>query len=274
MNKLRNRILVSLVGIPVLLLVLLVLPPIYTPVSIALLAIIASYETSRALGVKQIRVQAYSMLLAAGVPFWVYCGEQPLPALCALFVYVVLLFAEALPSHYKVEVGLIGGVFFFSVFVPYFLSSIVRIGFHPLRSCYILVPLLIPFLSDMVAMFSGMLFGKHKLAPEISPKKTKEGSMGGLLGGTIAVLLYGLIISLMMDVEVNFLYLSLYGLLGSAVSQIGDLSFSYVKRQNNIKDFGSIFPGHGGVLDRFDSVTFCAPFIEILIILIPAFTKG
>lgn len=273
MKKLRNRILVSLAGVPILLLVLLVLPSIYTPILIALLAMIASYETSRALGVKQIRVQVYSMFLAGGVPFWVYYGELPLPALCAILLYVVLLFMEALPSHYKIEIGLIGGVFFFSIFVPYFLSSIVRIGFQPLRDYYVLVPLLIPFLSDAVAMFSGMLFGKHKLAPEISPKKTKEGSIGGLIGGTVAVLLYGVIISFMSDVEVNYFYLAIYGFFGSAVSQIGDLSFSYVKRQNGIKDFGSIFPGHGGVLDRFDSVIFCAPFIEILIILIPAFTR-
>jgi phosphatidate cytidylyltransferase len=234
---------------------------------------IASFETSRALSVKQIRVQAYSMLLAAGVPFWVYYGEGPFPALCGLLLYVVLLFVEALRSHYEVEIGLVGGVFLFSTFVPYFLSSIVRIGLHPLRDYYILVPLLIPFLSDAVAMFSGMLFGKHKLAPDISPKKTKEGSIGGLLGGTVAVLLYGFVISLIADVGVNYFYLALYGLLGSAISQIGDLSFSYVKRQNGVKDFGTIFPGHGGVLDRFDSVIFCAPFLEILIMYIPAFTR-
>lgn len=273
MNKLRNRILVSMVGVPVLLLVLLVLPSIFTPILIALLAIVASYETSRALSVKQVRVQAYSMLLAAGVPFWVYNGERPFLALCWLLIYVVLLFMEALCSHYKIEIARVGGLFFFSTIVPYFLSSIVRIGLHPMREYYILIPLLIPFLSDAVAMFSGMLFGKHKLAPEISPKKTKEGSIGGLIGGTVAVLLYGFIISLVTDASVNYLYLVLYGLLGSSISQIGDLSFSYVKRQNGIKDFGTIFPGHGGVLDRFDSVIFCAPFLEIMIMYIPAFTR-
>lgn len=270
----RNRILVSIAGIPVLLFVLLVLPPIYTPILISALAMVASYETSRALGVKQFRMQAYSILLAGAVPFWVYYGEGPLPALCGLLLYVILLFAAALPSHYTVEIGLIGGVFFFSVFAPYFLSSIVRIGLNPLRSGYILVPLVIPFLSDAMAMFSGMLFGKHKLAPDISPKKTREGSIGGLIGGTLGILLYGSVIHFILGAEVNYLYLAIYGVLGSAISQFGDLSFSYVKRQHNIKDFGSIFPGHGGVLDRFDSVIFCAPVIEILIILIPAFRMG
>lgn len=269
--KLRNRILVTIVGVPILLLVLLVLPPVFTPFSIAALAMIASFEISRALGIQKLRTQIYSMILAGGIPFWVYHGEGQLPALCALLVYVLLLFAEALPSHFKVEVGQIGGVFLFSVFVPYFLSSIVRIGLNPLRHAYILVPLLIPFLSDATAMFSGMFFGKHKLAPQVSPKKTVEGSLGGLVGATLAVLLYGVIVSRVMLVEVNYLYLAVYGLFGAMVSQLGDLSFSYVKRQNGIKDFGTVFPGHGGVLDRFDSVIFCAPFIEILIMLIPAF---
>ncbi len=267
----RNRLIVSAVGIPLLLLVLLYLPIIYTPVLIAALGIVASFETSRAMGVTHLRIQIYSMVLAAGVPFWVYYGEQQLPALCGMLLYVALLFLEALPSHYSVKISVIGGVFFFSAFVPYFLSSLVRIGQNPLGHAYILVPLVIPFLSDAVAMFAGMLFGKHKLAPEISPKKTREGSLGGLLGGTLGVLLYGFIVSRLMPVEANYLYLLVYGLFGSAVSQIGDLSFSYVKRQNGVKDFGTVFPGHGGVLDRFDSVIFCAPFIEILIMVIPAF---
>ena len=267
----RNRILVSIVGVPILLAVLLGLPIIYTPVLISLLSMVASYEASRALGVKHFRIQLYSMILSAAIPFWVYYGEGQLPALIGLLTYVALLFIEALPSKYEVKVSLIGGVFFFSVFVPYFLSSLVRIGQDPLRHAYILVPIIIPFLSDAMAMFSGMFFGKHKLAPEISPKKTIEGSIGGLLGGTLAVLLYGLVIAQIMPVEVNYFALLLYGFFGSAVAQIGDLSFSYVKRQNDIKDYGTIFPGHGGVLDRFDSVIFCAPCIEIFIMLLPAF---
>jgi len=271
--RLRNRILVALVGSPILLWVLLGLPPIFTPVFVALLAMVASYEASRALGVKHLRIQAYSMVLSAGIPFWVYFGEGQLPALIAMLLYVGLLFMEALPSNYAVKVSSIGAVFFFSVFIPYFLSSLVRINALPLRLCYILVPLIIPFMSDACAMFSGMLFGKRKLAPGISPKKTLEGSIGGLAGGTLAALLYGLIIGHIMGVEVHFAALLIYGCLGSAVSQIGDLSFSYVKRQNGIKDFGDIFPGHGGVLDRFDSVIFCAPFIEVLIMVLPAFTS-
>ena len=84
----RNRILVALVGVPLLLLVLLVLPPIYTPVFISILAMIASYEVNRVLKVTQIRIQVYSILLADTIPFWVYYGEGQLPALCAMLLYI------------------------------------------------------------------------------------------------------------------------------------------------------------------------------------------
>ncbi len=269
----RSRIIVATIGTPILLWVLLFLPILYTPILVALLSLVASYEIGRALGLRHARIQLYSMVLSAAIPFWVFYGEGQLPALIGMLLYVALIFLEAPPSKYRVEIGLIGGVFFFSVFVPYFLSSLVRIGQNPLRIAYILVPIVIPFLSDAMAMFAGILFGRHKLAPGISPKKTVEGSLGGLLGGTIAILLYGWIVSHVMLLEVHYLYLLAYGFFGSAVSQIGDLSFSYVKRQNGIKDYGTVFRGHGGVLDRFDSVIFCAPFIEILIMLIPAFTS-
>lgn len=270
----RNRILVSIVGVPVLLLTLLVFPLIFTPILVAILSMIASFEISRALGLRHMRIRLYSMLLAAAVPFWAYTGEMPFAAFCTLLLYVVLVFVEALGSRYMVDMTKVGAVFFFCLIAPYFLSSIVRIGATPLRDAYILLPLAIPFLTDSTAMFSGMLFGKHKLAPSISPKKTREGSLGGVIGGVVLTLLYGLVVSMILDVSVNYFYLAIYGLFGSAISQLGDLCFSYIKRQNNLKDFGTIFPGHGGVLDRFDSVIFCAPLVEMLIILLPAFRQG
>lgn len=270
----RNRILVSIVGIPAILLVLLVLPPLYTPLAVAALAALASFELDRAMAIGHGRIRIYSMLLALAVPFWVYFGADSRLALCGLLIYVLLVFAEALASRYTIQMEQVGGLFFCTLFVSYFLSSVVRIGQVPLRQAYILLPILIPFLSDAMAMFSGMLFGKHKLAPTISPKKTVEGCLGGLLGGTLGVLLYGLILSTFFGLSVQYGYLAVYGLFGSAVSQFGDLSFSYLKRQHQIKDFGSVFPGHGGVLDRFDSVIFCAPFLELLILLLPAIQAG
>ena len=90
------------------------------------------------------------------------------------------------------------------------------------------------------------------------------------MGAIICCLLYGAVMQYGFSLKANYLLFALYGALGSVVSQIGDLSFSYIKRQYGIKDFGNILPGHGGVLDRFDSVIFCAPLIEILITYLPA----
>ena len=87
-------------------------------------------------------------------------------------------------------------------------------------------------------------------------------------------LLYGLVFHFITDVEVNYYFLAVYGILGGVITEVGDLAFSYVKRNRKIKDFGHILPGHGGVLDRFDSVIFCAPLIELLIQWLPAFSKG
>ena len=120
-------------------------------------------------------------------------------------------------------------------------------------------------------MFAGMFLGRHKLAPELSPKKTVEGAIGGLVGGVVLCLLYGLVMGLILDLEANYYFLAVYGILGGVVSQVGDLAFSYVKRTQKIKDFGHLLFGHGGVLDRFDSVIFCAPLVELLIRWIPAF---
>ena len=165
----------------------------------------------------------------------------------------------------------VGGAAFFAVFISYCLSSIVRIGMMDLRTSYIFLPIVIPFVGDAAAMFAGMAFGKHKLCPELSPKKTVEGSVGEWVGTVVICIVYGVAFHFITGVTVNYFFLAVYGILGGAISQIGDLAFSYVKRTRKVKDFGHVLPGHGGVLDRFDSVIFCAPLIELLIIWLPAF---
>ncbi len=177
----------------------------------------------------------------------------------------------AISSHYTVTLEKMGGSFFFAMLIPYFLSTFVRLRPDASGASYlILLPLVAAFTSDAFALFAGMAFGKHKLAPELSPKKTVEGAVGGLVGAhrLLPDLRCGDAVRLPAEGE-----LRLPGhlrSLGSLVSQLGDLSFSYIKRQYGLKDFGNIFPGHGGVLDRFDSVIFCAPLIEILIYWMPA----
>lgn len=119
------------------------------------------------------------------------------------------------------------------------------------------------FGTDVMAYFSGYLLGKHKLCPKISPKKTIEGSVGGIMGSAILSGLFGYFF--MSDILVHCLII---GVLGGIVSQFGDLTASIFKRKMGIKDYGNLIPGHGGILDRFDSVLFTGPMVYYYITLV------
>jgi len=119
--------------------------------------------------------------------------------------------------------------------------------------------------TDTFAYFTGNLLGRHKLAPKISPKKTIEGAVGGVIFCTLAFVLYGFIISkINTEIQPNYLLLVCAGIAISVIAILGDLAMSAFKRNYGVKDFGAIFPGHGGILDRFDSVMAVAPVIMIL----------
>lgn len=271
-----KRILVAVVCIPLIFVIFFWLPPIFLPIMISVLSMIALHEVLWSTGfVKNAWISGLSIALSGVIPFWVFIGEGRKSALCGIFLYFVAVFAVAISSHYTVTMEKMGGSFFFAMLIPYFLSSFVRlnameVGGVAMGKYLILIPLLAAFTSDAFALFAGMAFGKHKLAPELSPKKTVEGAVGGFAGAIACCLIYGAVMQFGFHLQVNYLFLALYGALGSVVAQLGDLSFSYIKRQYGLKDFGNIFPGHGGVLDRFDSVIFCAPLVEILIHWLPA----
>ena len=266
-----KRIMVAVVCIPLIFVIFFLLPPIFLPIAISGLSMVGVHEVLWSTGfVNNAKISTLSICLSGVVPFWVYIGQGMQTALVGTFLYFVLIFLVAISSHYTVTLEKMGGSFFFAMLIPYFLSTFIRLQDLPLGGYLMLVPLVAAFGSDAFALFAGMAFGKHKLAPELSPKKTVEGAVGGVAGAVGCCLVYGLVMKLGFQLEVSFLRFVVYGVLGSLLAQVGDLSFSYIKRQYGLKDFGNVFPGHGGVLDRFDSVIFCAPLIEILIRWLPA----
>lgn len=131
------------------------------------------------------------------------------------------------------------------------------------------------WLTDTGAYLFGITMGKHKMAPQISPKKTVEGAVGGVLFCLSTVFLLTMAYHWIcirfwnITLEINYLYLLILTLLASGVSMLGDLSASLVKRQCHVKDYGSIMPGHGGIMDRFDSVYFVIPLAYLFIKLFP-----
>ena len=270
-----KRWMVAIVGVPVLIFVFYGLSSVWTAIMFSLIAVLAVYEGLWSTGlVKHFRIVMYSVILSGLIPLWAYFGGEEKLLLVGVFAYTFLIFCEALASNYTVTFEKLCAAFFFAVLIPFFFSSFIRIrmGSGELGVYYLLMPLVASFASDSFALFAGMAFGKHKLAPSLSPKKTVEGALGGFAGAIASCIIYGIIVNIAFDLRVNYVALVLYGALGSVVAQIGDLSFSYIKRQCGLKDFGKLLPGHGGILDRFDSVLFCAPLIEILVWLLPAFS--
>ena len=160
-------------------------------------------------------------------------------------------------------------VLFAGGILPVLIASIVRLGMLEQGSLYVCLPFVIAFSCDSGAYFVGCGIGKHKLVPRLSANKTVEGSIGGFFFAIAVTLLYGVILRTA-GFTVNFAVMAVYGFLGALFCQLGDLSFSAVKRLCGVKDYGNLLPGHGGMLDRFDSMDWTAALIELLVAWVPA----
>ena len=261
-----KRIVVSVILLPLLLLVLLWAPKICTALLFAALAGIAAWELLVGTDlVIQTRPVIYTVTVAALVPLWSYFGCNGTLGEVGVLAFFLLLFMEELLSHGKLPFEKIAVCFVGGLVIPYMLASLVRIITDENGRLLILIPFIIAFLSDSGAYFVGCAIGKHKMAPVISPKKSWEGFFGGLVTAILGMILYALIVNKFFRCEVNYLFAAVYGLVGALGGVFGDLCFSVIKRQTGIKDYGNLIPGHGGALDRFDSIIVVAPLVELLL---------
>ena len=266
----KTRILSAVVLVPILFVVVLALDEIVATALMALMMSIGAYELLyRTRLVRHSRLVLYSCLMAFFMAIWSYLGAVQAYLLLATLVFLVLLFMEMMLDHVKVRFETLTVCFFAGFVVPWLLTSLIRILMLGIGRYVIMIPFVVAFVSDGGAYFAGYFLGKHKLAPVVSPNKTIEGAVGGLLAAMLAMILYALILDLGFHFQVNYLVAILYGLVGSAVGVFGDLIFSVIKRQTGIKDYGNLIPGHGGILDRFDSVMMVAPLMEALLVLLP-----
>ena len=267
----KTRTLVGLALLPPFLLILLVCPPWMTAVLTAALSVVAVYELLETAGLarRHLRLQIYSAVAAVGVCIWCACGSPTVWGTLLLLAYFGAVFGEMLAAHTRLLFPKVCAAAFSGLVVPYFLSSLVRILLMSNGRFYVLAALIMAFGSDTGAYFIGVAFGKRKLAPLISPKKTVEGFIGGILSSVMLMLIYGIVIRFVFHYDVSFVAATLYGILGSLAAVMGDLTFSVIKRQSGIKDYGNLMPGHGGALDRFDSMIVAAPLAELLAAAIP-----
>ena len=266
----KTRILAAAVLLPLLLIIVLLLPKVCTAVLFGVMAALAAYELMQ--GTKLVthtRLTVYAMVFAFLVPMWGFFGQVYAWALVGTLVFVALLYMELLLSKGKLPYASVAISLAAGILIPFLFTAIVRIFATELGIYRIFIPFILAMVSDTGAYFAGRFFGKNKLAPVISPNKTVEGAIGGVLATVLAMIIYCIVMQFGFHLRVNYLYAVIYGLLGSLAGVFGDLSFSAIKRQVGIKDYGNLIPGHGGILDRFDSMTLVAPLTEALLLLIP-----
>ena len=265
----KTRIITAAVAIPILLLILLVANKIVAAIVWAALMAVAAYELLYSTGlIREGRLVIYACVMAFAVTMWSYFGAIHAYFLLIVLVFMALLFAEMMHAHVKITFDKICMCIVAGLIVPFLLSSLIRILTLKIGRFVILIPFIVAFGSDAGAYFTGFFFGKHKMAPVLSQHKTIEGALGGIAAAVVCMIVYGLIMHLL-NFRVNYLYAAVYGLFGSLAGIFGDLCFSVIKRQTGIKDYGNILPGHGGILDRFDSMMMVGPLMEALLLLIP-----
>ena len=272
-----KRILVAVVGVPFLLAVLVAAPEWATYALLCGLSIIGTHELMSAVcGAKKAR-RWWGLAATTGVFVLttVFFSDPRFAdtSLHGLFPFLtaalmVLIFLILVTEHGRGEDSLtlldLCAILLSGAAIPLAFSCLLRLRMMELGGGLVLIPLVSAFCSDTMALFTGMALGKHKLAPLVSPNKTVEGSLGGLVGGMVGMVLFRIIFFLCTEVQLNIAWCVLLGLVGAAMGQLGDLSFSAVKREFGIKDYGRLLPGHGGVLDRFDSVIFAAPVLWLI----------
>lgn len=227
---------------------------------IAVLAIIALNEMY-----KPLKITKYKSLCIIGTITTlavIFAGEY---SGIIVSIAIMLFFAAAVFNHEKIRFNTICTALFVTLYISF--------GFHYLETMLklecglgmLFFVLIAAFVTDSGAYFTGRAIGKHKLAPNLSPKKTVEGSVGGVVCSVIAIFVYKYIMQYAYTgIELNTANIIVNVTIAAVAGEIGDLSASLVKRELGIKDYGKIMPGHGGVLDRFDSILFVAPTVYFL----------
>lgn len=271
MKSLGPRLLTAAIGIPAVVLIML-LSELWPPLIGIIVGIASAIMVGEYLSGKKLLSCTPLMLVCA-----LYALLMPISVsvgvLAYLFTYLFLLggFIVSLVNYRNLHFSNLAYAMFGTMLITFGMSAVplacATNGYSV--SYYFVLIFLLPWMADGGGFFIGSFFGRHKLCPNISPKKTVEGVLGGVVFCVASALLMGVVFQLLVfrgdeALRVNFPALVILAILDSVISIVGDLSFSLIKRYLKIKDYGSIFPGHGGMLDRCDSIIFTAPLVVLM----------
>ena len=267
------RIISALVGLPILIF-FVVMGGIYLQVAVAALSLMGMFEFYMAVSKKIKAVHVVGFLTEI---MYISLIQKPdvFPVIITaamLCIMIILVFRHNTNSIYDGCTAIFG-----FLYAGYLMADIFLIrSMEGVGAAMVWVPFICAWGSDTGAYFTGSAFGRHKRAPVLSPKKSVEGAIGGVVSGAVLNMVFAAVMCRAFDFggifDRELLYViivfGIIGAVGAAFSQLGDLAASAVKRFTKIKDYGKIMPGHGGVLDRFDSVLFTAPAVFIMLRLI------
>lgn len=194
----------------------------------------------------------------------VFVGDTKAQLFSVLFMLIAFMFVYVF-AFPKFRAEQVMGSFFCFVYAPVMFGFIYQTRELKYGAYLVWMIFISSWICDTFAYLTGILIGKHKMTPKLSPKKSIEGAIGGVAGSALAGGLYGYFIveKVVAEQEVTWIFVVLSAA-GAMISQVGDLAASAIKRNHEIKDYGHLIPGHGGIMDRFDSVIFTAPMIYAL----------
>ena len=221
-------------------------------VATAILCAFSVYEIYRATGTIENEVMfTVSMLIAVLAAFVHIPRSEIVLTVAFIFATVASIWLMIRQKHCSLDSPV--KAFFIVLLIIVLFKAIPELRSLNSGLYYLIFAVTLCFVTDVAAYLIGRGLGRHKLMPKVSPNKTIEGSLGGLLFGVLLALLGGIVVEKFVKIEVNYGTLALWALMTSVVGQFGDLSMSVIKRICGIKDYGNLLPGHGGILDRFDS---------------------
>lgn len=265
----KTRLITSFLG-ALLFFAVLFAPPIVFQAAVVIVVGIATYEVYSVTGMSKkapLAVTGAFGIIWSALLGCMHLNDKAVTydmCLLCLVIYGAVLFALMVFDHKEIKLSDAATGFFVSVLIGLLYSFII-----PLRegeyAPYVIVALFAAtWCNDAGAYFVGIKFGKHKLAPVLSPKKTIEGAVGGVAGSIIAMVIFNLVTEGIFKVPCNTPALIFTGLGCSVLGPVADIATSAIKREFGVKDYGNLFPGHGGILDRFDSVLLTAPFVYFM----------
>ena len=251
------------------------------PIALGVLSALACWEVLRVLGLdRKYVVSVPSYILAALLPLFSYQyfftpqtqTTYILILALSIMAYMFYLVAVSVFTGGTLGYKTVASAFMMVSYVIVAFSAFGLVRYMENGVFYFEMLFIGAWVPDIFAYLIGSRFGKHRLAPVLSPKKSVEGAIAGVVFGTFAFLLYGFIIESFFSLDANYLVLGIMGFVLTIVAQIGDLWASLIKREFGIKDYSNILPGHGGILDRFDSVLSISAMLMVVCLLFPPFT--